>query len=405
MISRRVVLAFLALLVPAVSAAQEPATPNQEIRATVRRHIKQIYFTPLWTISNFGVDSNVFHTSTDTKSDFTATLQPRIKAWVPVASRLQVSADAALDMVYYKTFASERSLDPGVTVRGDFFLHRIGLFAQDSYLATRQRPNFEIDARSRRIEKEAVAGINLQFTPKSNADFAYYESSFRYDRDQVFADTTLSTTLNRREHGIRFTGRHALTAKTMVLLTAETTNWTFDFSPNRNAGGFKIAPSVRFAPRALISGQAEVGYRRLTSPTDALPSYSGPVMSGDLSYRLLGATRLTIIGSRDLNYSFEIDHPYYVVDRVGGRIRRQIGGRFDSILGLDRSAYAYRNFTGAAPSQREDVTRNLSLDLGYRLGSGMRVGFVASRWARRSNELAVRDSRWYTFGFSLTVEQ
>ena len=59
--------------------------------------------------------------------------------------------------MWYARYATERSVNPQVSVRGEVYLNRITLFGESAQVSTRQRPNYEMDGRSRRAE-ETVYG-------------------------------------------------------------------------------------------------------------------------------------------------------------------------------------------------------------------------------------------------------
>ena len=85
---------------------------------------------------------------------------------MPVARKALFTAVLATDLVWYAKYSSERSVDPQATVRAEGYLHRLTLFVEDAYLNTRQRPNYEIDVRSRHLENTFEAGGEYRMKPK-----------------------------------------------------------------------------------------------------------------------------------------------------------------------------------------------------------------------------------------------
>ena len=61
-----------------------------------------------------------------------------------------------------------------------------------------------------------------------------------------------------------------------------------------------------------MSGTVRAGYRTF-SPRDGVAAFKGVVGSVNAAYTLLGRTRFDVLAQRDLNYSFELENPHYVL--------------------------------------------------------------------------------------------
>jgi hypothetical protein len=119
-----------------------------------------------------------------------------------------------------------------------------------------------------------------------------------------------------------------------------------------------------------------------------LPTFQGLVARASLNYTLLEATQFGFTWDRDAIYSFETLWPYAKLNALGGRVRRQIRGQFDGILGANRATYDFVPFATGLVEHRRDVTVSYSVDIGYRLTRDTRVGVVATTWTRSSTQLA-----------------
>jgi hypothetical protein len=407
---KRVGLVFIGLLgcaAPAMAQSQitSPALPTGDPRVDAKHHAGAVYYTPTFSLKELGVDTNVFNSATDPKKDFTATLSPRIDAWLPLQRRARITTALSTDLVYFKTFASERSVDPDFLIRGDLYIRKLTLFVEDSLLSSRQRPSFEIDARSRRNENAARGGINITLSPKTSLELAVNRSTHRYDQDTLFFGTNLAEALNRTSDGYGATLRKKLTPKTTFELAASAGKDRFEFSGQKNADRVRIVPALVFSARALISGTFRVGFQRFSTLSDEVPDQSGLVASTDLSYTLHGDNKLGFKWSRDIDYSFTSDQPFYVSTGLGGRLQRRLSSRIDAIASLDRYKYAYQSATISGTvlaADRVDTTRNFTIDLGYRLGRDTRVGFAVSRWNRSSTSAAGRDYSGWRIGAGAT---
>jgi putative beta-barrel porin BBP2 len=389
-------LLVLSLLAPATVLAQGPTI--DEVRKTARMHVGPFYVTPVLQLKELGIDSNVFNAAGDQQSDFMANVSPKVDLWLPAARRALFTATVATDLVWYAKYGSERSIDPQFTVRAEGYSNRLTIFAENAYLNTRQRPNFELDLRSRHLENNFLAGGDLHLTPKFSVEVAARRFDTTYDADARIENTFLARTLNRKTTGAQVTARHKLTPLTTLGLRYDNLHDRFAFSPLRDSNSFRVMPGVELKPRALIRGSAYLGYRRFTplSP-GVLPEFSGLVADLGLSYTIMGATSIGVSFRRDLTYSYEERQPFFVLNSPGVSIRRALGRRFDVLVSADRHKYEYRDLVvalpaaGLPPEPRVDITWNYSASLGYRVGRDGRIGFGASYWKRESTTARFRN--------------
>jgi hypothetical protein len=367
---------------PAQCQAGVPADPRKD----AKMRLGPLYLTPIFQVRDVGVDTNVFDTATNAKTDFTATVAPRVDLWVPFGRRALLTTSTTAGLVYYYTYEKARSVEPDVLVRGDVYARRTTFYAEDRFFRTRER-SFEVDATlARRSENAATAGVTFRMGSRITTDAAGFQRTVVYDED-VFFGTNLRDSLNRTENGARVTVRTKVTPLTTVLVRAELQRTRFTFSPVRDADGIRVSPGLEFSPKALISGSAEVGFRRFVGEDPALPPFTGLVARASLRYTLLEATQFGLTWDRDAIYSFELLWPYAVMNTIGGRVRRQIHGRVDGIASASRATYDFRAFNAVdAPPGRKDVAVSYSLDIGYRLNPQARIGIVATTWNRESSE-------------------
>ena len=188
--------AILFALWPGICAAQRPDDQGppqtiEDVRKVARMHLGPFYLTPAVQIKELGVDTNVFNDGEEAQSDFTATVTPLANMWLPVARRALFHATAASDLVWYTRFASERSVDPQLSADGSVFMRRLTLTGGYAYLNTRQRPNYEVDLRSRRLERAATVGVKYAVTPKLSVAVSGSRTILEYDADAVFEGTEL----------------------------------------------------------------------------------------------------------------------------------------------------------------------------------------------------------------------
>jgi len=175
------VVAFCVLAGLSSASAQTPGAPTtapgsaqsiDEVRQDYRIHAGPFHVNPTLLLKEFGVDTNVFNAAGEQQSDFTFTVTPQADVAVAFARRGLLRTTVGTDVVYYATYDSERSLDPSVRLRGEAYARRLTLFAEDDYLNTRQRPNYEIDVRSRHVENNVMAGAGVRLSSKLSFELA-----------------------------------------------------------------------------------------------------------------------------------------------------------------------------------------------------------------------------------------
>ena len=386
----RIALGLTLGLLSARSAAAQPQGAD-DLRTQARIHVGPLYVTPGLQFREIGIDTNVFNSAVDPKSDFTFTVGPEAHVWLPVARRALLRTSAGADLVYFQKYGSERSVNPHAEVRGELYLQRLTLFGENELVNTRQRPNFEIDVRARRLENTLRVGGQLRLSSKFAVEVAGRQSLVRFDGDAVFSGSYLEDVLNRDSRGVSATARYRRTPLTTIVVRAEKSRERFASSPLRDADTLRIEPGVEFRPPALISGSGYLGVRRLDPLHKELPAFRGMVGSGRLRFRLPGAATVEFAGDRDLSYSFERLQPYYVVDGYGVTLRRQIVRRFDASVTGQRQLYSYRDLivpdrvTTRPGAGRQDTTVIYSMSVGYIPNRDSRVGVVVSRMSRDSN--------------------
>ena len=371
----------------APTTAPGSAQSIDEVRTDYRVHAGPFYVNPALLLKELGVDTNVFNAAGEQKSDFTFTLTPQADIAVPIARRGLLRATVGTDVVYYATYDTERSLDPSVRLRAEGYARRLTLFAEGDYLNTRQRPNYEIDLRSRHVENNLLAGAGVRLSSKLSFELAARRGRTEYDADATFDGTSLQQTLNRETSGGVGAVRYRLSPLTSIGVRFDRLEDVFEYSPLRNSQSYRVMPGVEFKPRALVSGTAWVGYRSFTPVhPESLPQFSGLVADLGLSYTLLGSTTFGVSYRRDLTYSYELNYPFFVDNSVGASIRRALGGRFDAIVSADRHIYGYEQVLTLAPLpvDRIDTTWVYGANLGYRMRRDMRIGFGARYYVRDS---------------------
>ena len=118
---------------------------------------------------------------------------------------------------------------------------------------------------------------------------------------------------------------------------------------------------------------------------------------------LLGSTRFAVSGGRGVQYSYDINQPYYVQSRIGGSVAQQIFGPVDVQVRGDVAYLDYRNRAGIAvpvPDRRDRVT-TIGLGVGYHMGKDLRLALNVDQ-SHRQTQVVDHDYERLLVGAALT---
>jgi hypothetical protein len=104
---------------------------------------------------------------------------------------------------------------------------------------------------------------------------------------------------------------------------------------------------------------------------------------------------------RDVQYSFEVEQPYYLQTGFTVTAAQQIYGPVDAEGRGGRYALAYRERGGSDEASRVDHIRAFGGGVGYRLSPDLRLGFNIDR-QRRISEVTGRPYEGYRYGLAVT---
>jgi hypothetical protein len=398
---RTIVMALMTALAPVGAAAQsqEPGAPP----STVRVRFGPLYLNPTISLTGAGVDNNVFNEPDQTaKKDNTATLSPATDLWLRFGPSW-INGNVKEDLVYYQKYASERSANTSVKVNWIIPLNRLLLNPGVSYLATRARPGFEIDTRAQRTEVDYNGLVELRVASKTFLGARGERRATNLDQGTEYRGINLHDELTRTATTYGVTVRHQATPLTSITFDATHEQDRFEFSPDRDADSTQFTGGVKFDPAALLKGGATFGYRDFKPTAAAVPAFRGTTAAVDLSYVALGSTKLAVTITRDVQYSYDVNQPYYLQTGATGSISQQIFGPVDVVARIGAQSLDYRNRAGAVVviADRVDQVRSYGAGIGYHLGRDMRIGFNVDQ-QNRTSPLAEQQYKGLVYGFAVT---
>jgi hypothetical protein len=332
-----------------------------------------------------GIDTNVFNAAEQPRSDVVLTLTPRTQA----AARLgpvRVAGDGSIDFVHFQQIASERSINLEGSIKVAVPLNHLEPFVAASFLKTRQRPSFEIDARSLRHERSVSLGTAVRVAAKTRVELLATRSDLEFDAGAVFLDTSLRDLLNRTTTRIGTAVRHQITPLTTLIVAADAADERVVFSPIRDSRSIRVAPEFEFDTRGVISGKASVGYRVYDARDPLVPDFKGVVASVDLAYTLLGDTRFVLKANRDVQYSYEVTAPYYLLSGIVGEVSQRVSNTMGITVRGGQYSLRYRSISleNVDGVSRADAILSYGGGFFKKIGHDLRVRIDVDRYRRRS---------------------
>jgi hypothetical protein len=405
MLLSKLVVAVAVVLAGAAGAAAQTERQEGPEPAEVRVRIGPLMMNPTIALTNFGIDTNVLNepSNRSPKKDVTLTVTPQTELWLRMG-RTWLNGVVREDVVWYKTHASERAVNGSYTVGWVVPLNRFRLETGATRRNVKDRPGYEIDLRAKRHEQEYAATAEVRALSRTFFGVTGEFEKVEFDDEAFFLGANLRQELNRRTTAGGFTVRHELTPLTSLTMRAGRSIDRFELSPLRDSDSNSVSLALSFDPFALISGEARVGYRDFKPLSPDLAGYKGATVSVNLSYTLLSSTKFTMEATRDVEYSFSVSQPYYLLTGVGGSIAQQIYGPLDVVGRFASRRLNYRTRDGAEgvlPSQVDRV-RTYGFGAGYRVGSTLRVGVDVIK-DRRTSDLASRQHEGTRIGTSVTM--
>jgi hypothetical protein len=375
------VLAVAALIrvTPAFAQAPDPAN--------VRVRIGPLMMNPTVSLTNIGIDQNVFNepASKNPKHDFTFTVKPTTDFWLPIGPTW-VTASLNEAITWYQQYASERSASNDYKVGWVVPGSRLSLKTSAAFLSVKERPGFEIDTRASRKDRAYNGSFEVRALSKTFFGVSVGRLTTRFDSNAMYLDTNLELELNHSTTDVGLNLRHQLTPLTSITLTASRSQDQFEFSTLRDSTATAVSTTVAFDKFALVKGSMTFGFTDFEPVDKALPNFQGATAAVNLSYTLLGTTRFAVTANRNVQYSYDVNQPYYVITGLDGSIAQQIFGPVDVVGRVGTESLAYRDRAGAVVqvANRNDHVLSYGLGVGFHMGKDLRLSFNADKVNRDS---------------------
>ncbi|MEO8256962.1 MAG: hypothetical protein ABI868_06405 [Acidobacteriota bacterium] len=397
--------------------------PTSPVQPAVR--FGPLALAPIFRLTEFGYDSNVYNRAEDNNpaGDFSSRLTPSVDASLRSA-HVRIRGRSLVDVYYFKALSDLNSVDSDNVGQVDLAMNRVGLFVNGRRLTTRHRRTLEIDAIARRRNSDLSVGGSVRLTGKTSLEMFVTRARLDYAADSLFLDTNLAQQLNHTAWTQGFALGYAATSLTRFSVEASRTRARFDAEADRDSGEWRVTPTVTFSPLALVTGRASIGYYRRTfsalapaaSSAGGVPSSAAPAnltsaaQTGtsaliNLTYTLLGRTRLNIDATRRLEYSYLAVVNDYLQTSITGSVTQRLGESWDVVGRFGRSRLSYQQSdepNQAALQIPAETVYTSGADLGYNIRH-TRLGLYVSQDRRTAAAAALtRGYRRVRIGASAT---
>jgi hypothetical protein len=396
------------VIIACIGAGTSAWAQNMEPPSNPPVQAGPLVLAPVVRLTNVGYDSNVFNRdeASSPQGDVMATFSPSVEGWLRLAHG-RAGGRSQFDIYYFKQLTDLRAIDSDTSGRLEIPLNRFRPFVTGSFLNTRHRQNLELDAIARRQISTMTFGSDVRLTAKLTATVFGSRSRLDYDTNTFYQGTDLSQVLNYTGRGVGTSLRYVLTPLTTIGVTVDRQHDRFDSAPDRNSESFNVTPMVEFNPRALISGSASFGFRHRKSVAGTAPDYNGSVANADLTYTLLGRTRFTVNGRRQLEYSYVVGRMDYVDASLTLGVSQRFADSWDVGGSITRSRLSYGNVSSPTDSTvtiafPDETIIGWMAETGYNFAR-TRVGVRVERFERKATA-QLRAYQRLRIGSTLTYE-
>ena len=313
---------------------RERTVPEKQVidddMARAKLHLGPVRFLPTVDVYNAGYDSNVFATSTDPTTSWTATVAAGARVLLPLGSKMYFVADLFPQYTWYSNL-SVRNRWGGLydaAILG--FFNRLRFQAIGTDHLSYELYSSELPAYVFSDTKSAKGNVELDLTRSLSliAAGGYEEVRYTQYAGPPIQDVQVKLN-NSNDSEVRGGLRYKITDNWDVAGVVEEVRSTFEFQPElRDNQSTGYLGSLTFnVPRLFIN--AIGGYREgRTLDGSAYPEYQTGVGSFFVSFFPLRWIELQTYGHRRVAYSIQVIQPYYFENRIGAGANIELFDRF-----------------------------------------------------------------------------
>jgi hypothetical protein len=367
-----------------------------------------------FVIDNIGYDDNVFLTADpeQAESDFIIGLGPEIKAQTRFGPNMALTLEDRLAGEIFLRNSGLNHADNKFAAQYDLLLGPVLLTTRGSWDTNRQRPNSEIDDRTRSNTRDLSQSFRLFLSSRIDLLARLGERRYRYtdedrfvtidpDGDGVGERVTIGQALDRTEESVRTEIGWRMSRGIRLFVSWSDTDIEFDYKPaGRDARDERTTFGAELSPLASLRGRIEFGTAELrgTNPDfDFLP-FDGTVAEISVSYLPTGNTRITARRRSDVRFSTFDRNLFFEETATGLSGESFLGRTWGLQAGWENRELRYPEentlFSPLGEKRRDDI-RDVYAGFVFRLSGDTELGIRFGRRDRDSNSEQFIDKQRY----------
>jgi len=380
----------------------------------MQREIDQALERTLWELGPFhltpnartgvGYDSNAVLTGDSAHPDVNAIFAPSLGAVVTWGDRVLIGLYEELDFVYYRDLVALRDVFNVTRAGGAFGGKSVLTRVESEYREEKVRPTREFDVPVDQSSNLLNASVDLTVGWRHQLSLEY--ERYRVDiadSELTVQDVPIESLLDRVEeaYGLKFT-RH-LSADTAVFAASFFGTQRYDDQTvGRDAESYGIVGGFLFSPTGNLSGEAELGWKRLNPDSPAQPGFRGMVGNANVTMRL--GERYSLQGHyfRDTAPSLLRENLFFVATVYGASLDIHIARRFSIRPAIVSGSNSYPDGDFATTSEELQAVlirhiNALSLELDHQVTPEWLLRVGASFSMRETSSPSAPEERFVVY--------
>jgi len=366
---------------------------------------------PVLNIHNTGYDDNVYGQPEEAGpvSDFTGTLAPSVRVYLPVGRKIFFSLTETPQYVYYRKEKKRRrflnSISPAVRL---FLFNRFVISAEYHHRRFWHRATEEFDRMVGQTTKGYSTSLFYETTRRTSIGFTAAANKMSYGDDSSFdSDLQFSRALNRESGSGFIDFYYQFRRETFFFWRGGYTEFSFDSPESKFRGGHAYVTNtgVRFPLTRKIRGTISVGYSKYFPEQEGREEFSGFTGDTNLDIRLRKfAIRLN--HSRGRRISYWSIQSYFTQSHYGAGLSYYLlkSLRADYNYGYGRMSYPEPTsviLPGGGTNEvfRKDSYHTHSVGIVFRIIKSTGLGITFNAWRRNSNFPGTDRRRNFIGGF------
>ncbi len=352
---------------------------------------------PTLEFRNFGYTSNIYGVRDEDGPvpDFIAFISPEVKVYLPYRNWLILSFSENPEYIFFAKERNQRALNNGYSPGFRMLLLRRFVLS-GNYLnrRTTRRPSSETEVPVTYIAKRLDSSIVFELTRRISFGFLWSDERLSYEDETLPGwDVDLSVSLNRRIQSASFEFFYNVFTRGQIFIRGGYSEYSFENIESRwrDSYSYEARVGIGFPIIKHSGGTLSYGFRKVLPREKGKMSYSGPIGSAGLYFRL-GRFNFSVQYSRDFQFSFSAINVYFIENIYGAGISYYLS----QSLRLNYSfAYGRNNYPEPILIQpqddqykeifRTDTYRTHSVGFLIRVVNNIGMGLSLSKLERRSN--------------------